>query len=391
MKIRFYYLLLYILTINKILAQPNDLSQPWEIDSNFIFLDQLENVIINDVETLPNIAGLLISKDGKIILENYYNNSNEYEIYQIASITKSFLSTIVGQAYDMELIPDPVLPLSNFLDEDIEYLDDITLEHLLTMTSGYAPLDNYLYASTYDLASAPSLSDPGLFYYQDPACHLISHVIYQNTGLTPYYFAEANLFPYLGINDPFWEYGWGYINDGGNGLWLNLKDMAKLGQLYLQDGYSGENQILSSDWIEKATSSAVTTGLDPLSGYGYLFWIPDVQNDYFEGSFFMMGLGGQNIFLSPRHNLLIATHSYFYPGNIYEHSDNLFLNIWNNVFPIFKLGDLNNDTIINVFDIIELSDMVLDSVDNNPTGDINNDDVLDDLDTQMLAHAILGL
>ena len=105
----------------------------------------------------------------------------------------------------------------------------------------------------------------------------------------------------------------------------------------------------------------------------------------------MMGLGGQNIFLSPRHNLLIATHSYFYPGNIYEHSDNLFLNIWNNVFPIFKLGDLNNDTTVNVFDIIELSDMVLDSVDNNPTGDINNDDVLDDLDTQMLAHAILGL
>ena len=71
MKIRFYYLLLYTLTINKILGQANDLSQPWEINSNFIFLNQLENVIINDIETLPNIAGLLISKDGKIILENY--------------------------------------------------------------------------------------------------------------------------------------------------------------------------------------------------------------------------------------------------------------------------------------------------------------------------------
>ena len=47
--------------------------------------------------------------------------------------------------------------------------------------------------------------------------------------------------------------------------------MSKLGQLYIQDGYSGDNQILSSEWIEQATSSAVSTGLQPLSGYGYLF------------------------------------------------------------------------------------------------------------------------
>ena len=64
-----------------------------------------------------------------------------------------------------------------------------------------------------------------------------------------------------------------------------LKDMSKLGQLYLQDGYSGTDQILSSSWIQMATNLSSNTGLDPLHGYGYLFWIPDVDNTYFENIF----------------------------------------------------------------------------------------------------------
>jgi len=385
-------LLLLLITIgNRVPAQAMELSQPWELNENFIFLNQLENVITDNIETLPNIAGLLISKDGKIIFENYYNGSYMDEIYPIWSVTKSFLSTIVGQAYDMQLIPDPDLPLSNFLDYDIDYLDIVTLKDLLTMTSGYIPLDNYIYASTYDLANADYWDGPGYFYYQNPACHLISHVILHNTGLTPYYFANSHLFPNLGIINPLWEYGWNYINDGGKGLWLNLRDMSKLGQLYVQDGYSGNNQILSSDWIEDATSSEVNTGLDPLEGYGYLFWIPNVENTYFEGSFFMMGTGGQNIFVSPIHNLLIATHSHLYPVDIEEHANTLFLNIWDNVIPIFQLGDLNNDTKINIFDIISLSDLILDSIAYNDTGDINQDGVIDDIDINILVYSLLNL
>ena len=115
-----------------------------------------------------NIAGLLISKNGSLIFENYYNGSYEEEIYPIFSVTKSFLSTIVGQAHDMGLIPDPDLPMSNFLSEDIDYLNDITLSNLLTMTSGYIPIDNYLYATTYELANASHSSGPGSFFYQNP-------------------------------------------------------------------------------------------------------------------------------------------------------------------------------------------------------------------------------
>ena len=380
-----------MITTNLLSAENLDLSQPWESNDSYIFLSQLDSVIAENIETLPNIAGILISKDGKIIFENYYNDSYANEIFPVWSVTKSFLSTIVGQAYDMQLIPDPDLPLSNFLDYDIDYLETVTLKHLLTMTSGYIPLDNYIYASTYDLANADYWDGPGFFYYQNSACHLISHIIFHNTGLTPYYFANIHLFPQLGIVNPFWEYGWNYINDGGKGLWLNLRDMSKLGQLYLQSGYTGNNQILSSNWIEEATSSTVNTGLDPLNGYGYLFWIPDVDNTYFENSFFIMGTGGQNIFVSPRHNLLIATHSNLYPDDINEYSNTLFLNIWNYVIPIFKLGDLNTDAIINIFDIIQLSDFIFDLSDYNEETDINNDGIIDYSDVSILIASLLNI
>ena len=384
------FLIIFVVIINAASAQSNDLSESWETDTSFIFLNHLENAVVNNIDSLSNIAGLLISKDGNIIFENYYNGSYQEEIYPIFSVTKSFLSTIVGQAYDMGLIPDPNLPMSNFLNEDIDYLNDITLSNLLTMTSGYIPIDNYLFATTYELANALHPSGPGSFFYQNPACHLISHVIFHNTGLSPYYFAETYLFPELGISDPYWHFGWNYINDGGNGLWLNLRDMSKLGQLYIQDGYSGGNQILSSEWIEQATSSAVSTGLQPLSGYGYLFWIPNVQSTYFEGSFFIMGTGGQIIFVSPKHKLLIATHSHLYPEDAIDHENNLFYAIWDHLMPIFKLGDLNNDTLINIIDILKISDSISDSLDYSAEADLNSDNVIDINDINIFVSSLLG-
>ena len=168
MKKALYSLLTFIVIINALDGQSNDLSESWDTNTDFIFINHLENVIVNNIDSLSNIAGLLISKNGSIIFENYYNGSYQEEIYPVFSVTKSFLSTIVGQAYDMGLIPDPNLPMSNFLNEDIDYLNNVTLTNLLTMTSGYIPIDNYLNATTYELANASYWYGPGSFFYQNP-------------------------------------------------------------------------------------------------------------------------------------------------------------------------------------------------------------------------------
>ncbi len=378
-----------IMIFELIKGQPIDLSIPWESSESYYFSNQLENAIENNVAVLPNIGGLLIVKDGEIIYENYYNGGFQEEVFHIFSATKSFLSTLIGQAYDMDLIPNPSLPLSQFLEEDIDYLNIITLENLLTMTSGYIPLNDFLNATTYELANMSYWIGPGTFFYQEAATHLISHVLFHNTNMTPYEFADTHLFPYLGILNPFWYSGWNDINNGGTGLYLNLRDMSKLGQLYLQDGYSGEHQILSSYWVEEATSKKVITGFPPLGGYGYLFWVPDMQNTYLEGSFLVFGFGGQYVFVSPRHNLLVATHSYLYPDDGFQFQETLFLSLWDHIFPIFKLGDLNSDTIINIFDLIHLADNVFDMVDYNDSSDINTDGVVDGQDVIALMQVLL--
>ena len=116
-------------------------------------------------------------------------------------------------------------------------------------------------------------------------------------------FAEDNLFPFLGIQDPIWISGCNGINDGSASLVLRLRDMIKLGQLYLQDGYSGDNQILSSEWIQDATSFKVSTGFEGIPGYGYLWWLPPDEG------YMALGYGGQNIAVFPERNLIIGTHS----------------------------------------------------------------------------------
>ena len=182
------------------------------------------------------------------------------------------------------------------------------------------------------------------FYYQNPACHLISHVIFHNTGLTPYYFANIHLFPKLGITDPFGEYGWYYINDGGKGLWLDLRDMSKNWanctckmviletiKYYLQPGFKWQLDLSSY------------TGLDPLHGYGYLFWVPDVDNTYFEDSFFIMGTGGQKYFCQSKAKSIDCDSFPSFPEDINDHANSLFLNVWDYIIPVFKIGDLNTD------------------------------------------------
>ena len=168
---------------------------------------------------------------------------------------------------------------------------------------------------------------PGYFSYNNSACHLNSHILYYATDMTPEEFAEINLFPYLGIESPQWYSGYNNINDGSASLSLTLREMVKLGQLYLQDGYSGDNQILSSEWIQEATSAQISTGISGLLNYGYLWWIPD------EG-YIAIGFGGQFIAVFPERNLLVGTYSYTNSSSIYQNQ--LLDYIYNDIAPLFE-------------------------------------------------------
>ena len=286
-----------------------DLSLDWEMQDNLSYFDSdaLIDIIDNQISQLDHIHGIIVIHNGKIVAEDYYNSS----------IKKNFIES-VNVTLD-NLLPDYGQP----------YLEEITLKNLLTMTSGY--YDSYGYpawtfATTQQLEWMP-YTYPGYFFYNNSACHLNSHALYYATGMTPKEFANINLFPYLGIENPQWLNGFNSINDGSASLELRLRDMVKLGQLYLQGGYSGPNQILSNQWIAEATSfQAITGWTDELSGYGYLWWLPP-------DGFLAYGYGGQYIAVLPSKSLVVGTHSSIYSTTTYQ--EQLREYIFNSIAPLF--------------------------------------------------------
>ena len=334
-------IIIFSFSVQFILAQTIvDLSQDWEENHSFSKSNELDSIIVSNIADLSNILGFIVIHDGKIISEDYYNNSFRDDIFNIWSVTKSFTSTLIGQASDMGILMEPDSMLSQFLTQyDLEYLDEISLHNLLTMSSGYSDEYQYdfVYRSTENLISMDHGS-PGQFFYSNSACHINSHILYYNCGATPNEFANNYLFPYLGYDNPQWDSGFLDINNGSISLYLTLREMVKLGQLYIQNGFSGSSQILSEDWIEKATSAQIPAGIYwensfGLSKYGYLWWIPEGNDNVY----FAWGYGGQFIAVMPERHLLIGTRSTDWgPGDITYHTASLVDIIVNILYPFFE-------------------------------------------------------
>ena len=310
-----------------------DLSLEWEFTEDLSYFDseQLNNTI-DQMSNLAYLEGIIVVHNGEIVSESYYNGSSINQTFNIWSVTKSFTSTLIGQAIDQGYIDNQYLTLNNLLPISTQpYLSQISLHNLLSMSSGYADgfgYPSWVNATTTQLEWMP-YTFPGFFFYNNSACHLNSHVLYYATQMSPSEFASRDLFPYLGIQDPQWLDGYLNINDASASLELRLRDMIKLGQLYLQDGWSGEEQILSSEWVNEATSLHVET-ISAIPGYGYLWWLPP------EEGYMAIGYGGQYIAVYPERGLVIGIHSAINNNETYQ--SQLFYYIHNHIAPIFD-GD----------------------------------------------------
>ena len=307
-----------------------DLSIEWEFSEDLSYFDseQLNNTI-DQMSNLTYLEGIIVVHNGEIVSESYYNGSSINQTFNIWSVTKSFTSTLIGQAIDQGYIDNQNLTLNNLLPMSTQpYLSQISLHDLLSMSSGYADGFGYPYwvnIATSQLEWMP-YTFPGFFFYNNSACHLNSHVLYYATQMIPSEFANINLFPYLGIENPQWLDGYLNINDASASLELRLRDMIKLGQLYLQDGWSGEEQVISSEWVNEATSVHMET-ISAIPGYGYLWWLPA------EEGYMAIGYGGQYIAVYPERGLVIGTHSTINSNQTYEFQ--LFNYIHNEIAPIF--------------------------------------------------------
>jgi len=260
------------------------------------------------------LHSLLVIRHGYIVSETYYKSYHQDTTHELYSCTKSFTATLVGIALDKGSINAVNHLVLDYFPEYTPGNQDplkksMKLEHLLTMTSGFAWLEaDQVYAELYQssdwvsyVLDEPMAEKPGsAFNYCSGCSHLLSAIIGQATHMNTKDFAEKTLFEPLGVSGVVWHTDSDGIPIGGWGLQLTPRQMAKLGYLYLHEGQWDGQQIVSSQWVKKATQKHTET--DGELGYGYQWWIYPRH-----GAYTALGREGQTIFVVPKSDLIIVT------------------------------------------------------------------------------------
>jgi CubicO group peptidase (beta-lactamase class C family) len=239
--------------------------------------------------------------------------------HDIQSITKSVVALLVGAAIDRGLIGSVDAPLLAFFPEYADLNSPerqrITLRDLLTMRAGLDwPLKPYLsmwrrVAAAPDpyrlILEQPMVAEPGeKWFYNNGVADLVGGLVQKATHRPLDQFAREVLFDPLGITD--WE--WGHMANGdpggSGGLRLRPRDLAKLGQLILNDGAWDGRQIVSAGWIRQMVETRVKT---PDRDYAYLWWrdqsdLDGRTIDWIIGS----GWGGQCLNIIPELALVVV-------------------------------------------------------------------------------------
>jgi CubicO group peptidase (beta-lactamase class C family) len=251
---------------------------------------------------MPGVHAILVARHGRIVLERYYHGLPADQPFPVYSITKSVVSALAGIAIAEGKIRGIDERLSQLLPVRNATVGAIELEHLLTMTGGWhdasvraAP--NVVRA----IMARPLAREPGREWeYDSGQSHLVSAVISRATGQSAALYAQRKLFRPLRIERPEWAADPQGVSDGGGVLSLKVRDLAKLGELYLRGGRWRGRQLVPERWVRVSTRAHVATD-DTLVGYGYLWWIGKQPN-----SFAAIGYGGQMVSVLPAQDLVVV-------------------------------------------------------------------------------------
>lgn len=253
------------------------------------------------------VHGILIVKDDKLVFEEYFDGYRfDYDDpefrgepvafdsttrHTLMSVTKAVPAALIGRAIDDGLIQgvgEPVLAaFPQYAHLGQAGADEITVEHLLTMTSGLewnewdVPLtdtDNDLIQLfivsdpiKYILAK-PVTHEPGTYwYYSGGDVNLLGEYFEAVTGVAIDEFSVSHLFEPLGISDYQWQYITPDVVYVSGELELRPRDMAKFGFLYLNDGVWAGTQVIPRDWVEASIAEHVAIPGRTGEGTGYAY------------------------------------------------------------------------------------------------------------------------
>ncbi|MFX0078828.1 MAG: serine hydrolase domain-containing protein [Candidatus Hermodarchaeota archaeon] len=262
----------------------------------------------NQLNSKSNVGGIVLIRNGYIVFEEYYPGVGSDYVWDLASATKSITAAVLGVALAdgyLTSVNESVLdifPERTIANPDPRK-DAMTIHHLLTMSSGFES-DAGLMGLSPDwlqyLLDLPMVREPGTFWRYDGGCsHFISTIVTRTTGLSMAGLAQVRLFGPMGITNYRWDADPQGNTIGFGNLAMTLRDLAKIGYLYLNNGTWGPFQLVTADWVAECT----TPHFQFLSGtgYGYQWWIDSEISGYS-----MRGAGGKRAFVLPELDMVIA-------------------------------------------------------------------------------------
>jgi CubicO group peptidase (beta-lactamase class C family) len=304
---------------------------------------------LNDIGE-HRIHSLLIVKDGKLVFEEYFpgekfnlaqptgeSGFDMNDTHNLCSVTKSFTSALIGIAIDKGFIQSVDQKVFDFFPEYSYILNstpekgDITLKHLLSMTSGLEWDDEtYSYFDPrndmYQLFNSsdpiryillkPLIETPGtVFAYRNCNTNVLGEIVRKASGQRLDIFSGNFLFSKLGITDFEWQMLPNGVVFCSGDLRLRPRDMAKFGYLFLNGGMWEGERIISQEWIDISTFKHIELDNNwaSLDGYGFQWWLWENISAVDFPAYTASGWGGQWITVSPQLNMVFVTTG----GNYY--------------------------------------------------------------------------
>jgi len=282
------------------------------------------------------IFSLLISRHGKLVYELYTSGIDREQAHYVMSVTKTFVSALVGIAIDDKLLPGPDAPITRTLprrlfasEQDFARFADVTIQQVLGMTALDAPLPPHDQSTaamqrqqafwsapnrvTFALTQALLPTKPTTFQYNDVDPMLAVGLVQYASGKAAFDFAQEHLFKPMGFANVEWMHQDATgIDNGGYGLRLRPIDMQKFGVLYLRRGAWQGRQLISKSWVDLSLLPWIRSKPEYAEpNYGWSWWTRrDAKWVRHEAN----GWKGQRIAVIPEQGLVVTMTACFEDG-----------------------------------------------------------------------------